>query len=368
MERSNKTNPKPIGLAKFWSGLALTRSTRLLPLTCIFFWFMKYVFVHLGSGPIWDYGLNEETPMGACLNSQSWLTPFTTSTTYRPLSRQCLPTIWSVTVDLLCSCLVAPPIIWLLHRRPTFGLPALALAIIYTLGTTLKAYETLPNGLQWEIEQFNLVAMNILVTVGSYLRTMPEANFIPYAIGILAGYALFKWEQKERKSGRGLDQPVEFHSPSWLRHIITWTLISLSLGIVVTTLYADVVQRDWTLDQQKGAPKALFTVNHMVFSATFACLFLQMITSSRNNPLAKFFSKTLWKVLSKLNFSIMLTHWILIQYDLSIAQTDLVYYKQVYYRLFCYAYITSMAVGVPIYVLIESPIDRLIRRYVLALH
>lgn len=253
-----------------------------------------------------------------------------------------------------------PPIIWLLHRRPKWALTLLFSIVLFCLRATIQNYHTLPDGFKWELEQLNLFTIVMFLSIGSYMRTLPEHNISAYAIGVLAGYVLFKYNQnlyRQRETTSGGSS----HWPTWFRIYLTWSLASLSLVLLITNCFCDYLQRITSPESQANGPIMLFTFNHVIFSATYACLFLMMITDWRNNSLMKFFSSKLWKFLSKLNYAMMLTHWDLIQYDVSTAQTELVYYRLVYFKTFAWAYMTSMLLAVIIYLFVESPLDRLIR-------
>lgn len=346
--------PLKVSLTKFWLGLAVARYTRLIPMLALAFWFKKSIFVHLGSGPLWDYALNRETPLGGCVQEESWLAAFGLDPGL-PVVRQCYPTTWTVRADLIYSCILMPPIIWLLSRRPKLGLSLIVACVFISQKAAENEYYNLPLSFQWELEQFSFTTVPKFTLIGSALRTSVLVNLVASSIGTLTGFALWKYD-----TSTDGEQSSKRHWPDWFKYVLFRILVILMLLILVSCQFTDYFARNLSSESKIYLARQPFSGSQVIFSAGFASLFLLMVTDWRQSNLMRFFSNKLWRILSQLNYIIMMIHMDLLQYNLSIRQADEIYSRWNYLKLFSHTCLVSLVISVIIHVCIERPISKLI--------
>ena len=352
---TNVERAQPMGLAKFWLTLAVARYARLVPLLCLMFWFKKYLYVHTSSGPLWDFGLNADTAQGAC-EAQSWWTPLAPlGLAYKPLRLQCLITTWSLAVDLIYTCCLLPPLVWLLHKWPRAALAILFACFVGSARATLQHYASLPAGFRWELENYNLHAAGLFLSAGSFMRTLPENNFAGFGVGTLAGYGLYRL-QKSR------DPTL----PLWFS-LIQATSCGLFGVIIVWQCFGDHVQRSSTPEDLAHFPKMFFIGNQLICSMACACLFVSLIANVqwRSNWLVRSLSGKFWKILAKLNYAVILIHWELMAHETNAAQTNVYYSTYQVLKTLVFNFSSSLFIAVFVFVLFESPFNRLLRVYLL---
>jgi len=338
-----------------WAGFSLKRYFRLLPLMAIVFFFKKAVFMHWQVGnPLWDNGFNKETMAGAC-RQETWLSPFLFLSAYLPLARQCVPQAWSVSTDVFFSFLV-PPILFSLTKRPKLAISAsFALSLISLTWAYLAIQGVHPSMLESLLELrfhgFALVFGNL-----SHFYTYPHFRICSVMVGIVGGYILANYK-KQQEEQAGKEWPRWFSGPATNLAIITQIMIFVSVS------FLPVCKALITPYHRQVLPIFL-TYGRLLWGITNIIVYIRMTTDWKDTFLMKFSGGKLWKILIKLNLAILLIH-VDVLYMLISTETSLHFTKMAFFKLFSAAYITCLPIALFLHIVLENPIDKLTRRFLL---
>lgn len=333
--------------------LISTRYLRLVPLYFLIFWFKKSLLPFVGSGPLWDHGLNKATLDGSC-KLESWSTPFTYLSAYKPLSRQCLPQAWSVANDLYFSIFLAP-IVVLMAKRPKLASLIFIVIATASVATMLKAMETSQHELKADAADFKTHAIVQFLCDHSVLYTAAHHRVFSMIIGALAGCLLCHYGENSIKQ--------------WPQ-ILKGAATKLSFAIMIATIAGPTLVPLYKEEPFfKAFPKPQGLLDHInsTFRAfwciSIAIIFIRMTTDWKDNYLMQNCAGKFWKIASKLNYAILLVH-----VDLLIIQVHLLtsmpnFSKMAMFSLFASSFVLAVCLSLILHVCIENPIDKLLRGY-----
>lgn len=343
---------RALGFLATWLYVTLHRHLRIVPLFLAVFWFKKGLFNQLGSGPLWDWALNRDTSVGACRH-ETWLTPLSFWSAFLPLGKQCLPHTWSLANDLFFSLLV-PPLIILLTKRPRLA-GALAGALILAGSLSgLRAYFAIQPAQRHEAEQGHFHGAMILLTEASHLYTNPFYRIPAILVGILAGHALFRYEQRPA--------PNWSWSFRWLA-----TPAALLLASCALTMSLRLIGPRAVLGPAGAAylPAVLLSSYRVVWSLLSAVLLLRVLTDWRANSIMRACSSRFFRVLARLTYALFLIHWDVLTYQMNTRTSEWVFNRAFYVPLAVTTCFWGVPLSVLLYVALENPLNKLTKTYLL---
>ena len=367
------------------------RYLRLAPLYFLVYAFVKWLSPHLGSGPLWDYATSGDSLRGLC-SRESWIWPLAFISNFKPLAQHCIPSAWSIAADLQFF-LILPPLIALLRRWPRFGRLLLLLLVISSSLLTYTDYLSMLDYVSAaDFARLRLHVFTVLIKYAAHAYSYPQNRIGPTLIGLLGGQALYRYEVQRRSrlaSGRR-SPPARLNWPRWMRGHWFRAILVLCLGLLIAPAIVQLRLRARRYLAQTGgdcgggaagscwlwwlAGRALQTSSRTDSQLTLVgmvlikllwslcnCLILLRLCSDLSETLcARLMALPIWRCASKLNYAILLVHFEFIAYEAMsrlalapITWTDLV-------CRFAFAYLCSLLAALPLYVLFEQPIQRLI--------
>lgn len=180
-----------------WFYSILRRYWRLAPPYIILFWFMRSIFSHTGSGPLWDYGTYNMTIRSLC-RRESWIYPLTLTPNLHPLHEECVMASWYlgndfqfflITPFLLISLAKNARIGWILNLNIMFA------SINFRIYYYLTSNRVKPLDLIRPRADF--IMRNNWDNSPTYLY--PHYRISSYIVGILTGHYIYmvlsgKWK------------------------------------------------------------------------------------------------------------------------------------------------------------------------------
>lgn len=341
---------------KQWFGLSISRYLRLVPLYFLVFCFKKSLFIHLGSGPLWDLGLNKELYMGRCLRATSWFVPFSLATNYTKLKQLCVGQAWSVSNDIFFA-ITLTPIVVLMTKKP---IQATILSIVICLASSYSMYldfTNIPASISNLMREGRTVGFLLLGQFSDAWYIAPHNRLSPVLVGVFFGYLMHKYnESKERKQW-----------PSWLRGAATKcsiaVIISSFLILPVFAIYRYSFFKYYPIHRNLLGHSV--TSGRLIFALANSIIFLRMTTDWKDNHLMRFCSSDIWRIVAKLNYPLLLVHLDIItfKYLTRTSSTDFSFTEIIYDTGSVYSIGCLLALF--IHILIEIPINRLINIFIL---
>lgn len=336
---------------KHWARFAIQRHLRLLPLFFLIYWFKRSYLIYATDKPLWDPGFNKDTLYGAC-KQESWLVPFTLMNSFLPLSKQCLPQGWSITVDLFFS-LAVTPLVLLLTKRPKLALGLLALMMVVSHGWILSAYKSAPGYMISELGHLRTHGFVLMFGHLHHLYTYPHFRLTSVLVGLVVGYLLHLYQENEQAQW-----------PHWLRAWATKGAIGLTASLFLSISMAPIT-KVYLSPYEAEVFTQLFTTGRVIWAVSNGILFLRMATDWRHTFLMRQFAAPYWSKLVKLNLAILLIHLDVLVYQIHSLTTLVQFNKLNIFIGYASAYLFCIPVAIILHVLFENPIDKLIRRHLL---
>ena len=340
------------------------RYLRLMPILLVVTWFKKSVFVFaFGSSPLWDFGLNRATMHGACTQTDSLLTPLLLQNSFIPLANQCIGQAWSVTNDLTFM-LIVVPIILLMSSKPKVASALLALATLISIQLSLNAFAREKPFQMWELNEVKAHSLNFVITELTYLYSAPQFRFTSICAGILAGYALIWLEQNDRRDPKANDDENNkwLQTIAFYRRAITWLALLLFAIPILGAVFITDLRNFFRPNHHMLFTQASTTVRFAWASAN-AIFFVRMATDWRNTFLMRQARSRFWKVLTKPVYLMLLTHVEVFHLSLHSETAGRQFTVPRILYEFVAVYFICLPISAAVHLLIENPIDKLIREF-----
>lgn len=396
-----------------------SRYMRMAPLYFLVYAFAKTISVHLGEGPLWDYATNADSLRGLC-KRESWLWPLTFASDLKPISQHCVPPAWSISVDMQFF-LVAPLFVRLLmfassnwhklesdkrrHRRQLASYVVLGSLLLLSTALTLADYKSLLDFVSLrDFAKLRLHVFTVLIRHAAHAYSQPQNRMGPILIGLVGGHLLFEYEERLKRAraaesrrkirnakGDHQDDDHQIGWPFWMRGRYFKLTMGACVLFVVAPCLVQLRERARLWDarmanQSTGGPSSLFKLAVKLLigfktSTMFDCylalsgfvlikllwsignciIFLRLITDLNQTIWARLMSLQFWQILSRLNYAILLVHFEVIAYE---AMSRLTHDGPISWcqlmTKFSFAYLGSLVIACPLYVLFEQPIHQLI--------
>ena len=340
-----------------WLNSSLMRYFRLVPVYLFTNTFARLILPHLFDGPMWDYRLNKDTNGGAC-DIEPWYTALTWASIYRACPLACLPQSWSVGMELLYGFLL-PPLLLLIHKLPKLMVKCVFLLILVVfLLSNVDFSRHVNDPIMWETYELRLHGNFYLRTSLSRLYTSPLYRAPVFLFGILAGYYIYSREintnEEAHKKGPWFLGP-------YMNKFCCLTLVTYGILVAIhqrARLFISPAHRliFWQY----------FTGSHLGWALACSVLLIAVCSKqNQNSPLVRFLSLDLWQPLAKLTYSIYLIHLPLYRTILELDEQILILSFWKYMQLSVIVIGLTVPLSVVVFLLIECPIDKLIRNKLL---
>lgn len=334
----------------------VVRYLRLAPLFVLVLAFVKAVYPHLSSGPMWDYGTYKYSMQGQCQRSNWWRAlglPVVFGYAGQPYYHECLLVSWYLITDIKLS-LAIPPLLYLMyrlrHRPRTVTLGLLAPLIILS---GLWQYKDLSRQQLIYFSQFfrysQLTAINILsLAYGEpgYYSAITRSHAL--LVGLFAGFQLDRFRRGSVSEW-----------PSWMRKhffaaIFVWQALDFALPFYTQYVYLETKQ----VPASDESIKWSLVIKPRLDSLMFAIVSVRICTDLA--PVIMRYTKSFYK-LSKLSYCVFLIHSIIIAYVFSAherSRGDSIFMQLVVISTFVIA--MSFIISFPVYLFFESPMALLL--------
>lgn len=338
----------PWKLANACLKISFFRYLRLVPLYFLLFWFKKSVWIYTGSGLVSDKGYNQHSLHGSC-KQETWLTPFTPLASYLPLRAQCIPQAWSVGCDIF-SAIFITPLILAISRRPKVFVPLAALVAYLSILHMYNSVYSLEPHLFDILEGFK-GDITFVSSKRSDLYTNIQFRIGSMLIGVLSGYVLYCYQEGAIK-----DWPAWFKSYATRLALVAAVFVKLYLA-TLPLQYAYVFP--YIAIRHRLYPH-IFVASRFIWAAACAILFLRVTTDWRHSFLVRLTNGNAFRVLSKLNYTVLLLHldilhWI---FDDTQRQNE---YSHLSTTAMAATLVYSLVLGFFIHICFESPISGMLK-------
>jgi len=365
-----------------WFIISFLRYLRLVPVYFLLIWFISSIYYpHFGSPssetPMWDHGTNSETNGGSCRREPlTWA--LTGQVVFEIYPKSCSSTIWSVAQEMIFA-MILPPIVILLaklsERRAKMFAKLMAICICTILPVVIyyRFVATFSHHpVFWGIKEGRTYSFDIFrvqePVIFALMYSSPLHRAPVFLAGTLAGYTIRQWEKQQyRHDAARVDPSSSTRSwPWWFTHLATpFAIISATMSSLIISYF-----RWLTYSAQiRGTPLNhvmsvnAFTGVHTLWGISTAILLVRMITDLANSKLTivRILSAKIWLPIGKLCFAIYIIQYHVIRWFLdSKSQPEMVDSMR-YLELSLTTVTTSFLLSIPMFIMIENPIDKLVR-------
>lgn len=353
--QANKINS--IVKPKVYLSFIVIRYLRLTPIFVIIATFLKTIYVHLGEGPMWDYGTYNYSMQGRCQQSSWWrllVFPILFSLNGNSYQHECLPVSWYVITDLKLS-LVTPLLVYLFcKQRNTWS--QIMISILPIAVSTLSQYKDLTMQQMVYFKHFftysPLIGTNMLsLAFGEpgYFSAINRSH--AFIMGLLCGIILHKYQQN------GIKLWPFFMRGWFLKAMIVYQVYDYFAPLIAFSNYL----------QTKNIPseetiKLAMLLKPRIDAIIFAILTLRAVTDCAQSLMR--FSQPLYK-LSKLSYCVFFIHSIVIAYAVSSNEKSRPDSLEIQFlMLLAFVTCSSFIISFPMYILFESPIALLLNSFI----
>lgn len=343
---------------KHWSLLFASRYMRLAPLFFLVFLFKKSLFMHLGSGPNWDHGINRNTCIGSCQLTggwSDWLRPLSLTTNFDTMREPCLTQGWSISNDIFFA-FALTPIIILMVKNP---LLAIALSTIISLVSSysmLSSFDTTTDKISNLTYQAKFVSLLMRLKSSDEYYIAPYNRASAFLVGVIFGYLIYRYEQFKLKR-----QWIR-----WFRGVTTHlSILVMILSSIYMPMIAAYRNSFFKLYSVHGYLFAYsFTAGKLFWALASSVIFLRMVTDWKDNLLMKFCSARIWQIMERLNYAFLLVHSDIILFKLlsKLHHTESQFSELVFITSSIGFYSYLMALFVHLF--FEIPLKNLINQFI----
>lgn len=334
---------------KIWLQVILLRLIRLSPVYVLAFWFVKTLSVHLSEGPIWDYGTDKNSNKGLCINDHWWKSILYLGNvdSMQPL---CILPAWSIIVDSQYS-IIIPPVLFLLMRHKKLGYISLMLAIVVS---TLKMSLQLMSQTAVKTSDMAKVRLHVYPLISRFAAEFYNSawNRIgPVAIGIMGGHLLYLYDIKAIRKW-----------PWYMRGAAFKFALFMHLFICILPTIGRFTDNP---ESRSETDVTIFVLSNAsikpIWSIINTILLLRLITDLRlSSTVARLMSHNLWHCMGKLCFASYLIHYEIIMFLLKSRPDGLPLPNwSTVLREFSTVFLISTVISYFIYILYESPVNKL---------
>lgn len=346
-----KFSTKQLSNPLIWIGINLGVLLRISPVFLLVYWYSHSVSPYTGSGPWWDYGVDEFSMKGVCMRDSWWKSiPYFGSLSNPPVPACVLPSWFIVCYSQISTLL---PIITYILCALKNHLSRYLLTTFILLASAVNVGFRLYNQTSVKEEAFTLYGgfltdlMEKFESLG-HITTFGRLGCV--TVGCFVGYLLRIYDQ-----GKILEWPRWMRSRLLVTVAVLGHIIIVFLPIIGRRVF-EITGRLASLDEF-----VVFNVVIMILWPILNSLLVLVGTTIYNHMVvARFMSHTFWHVFNRLGLCIFLVHWELI--FIAITSGDQGHYGTVndVMRLWAYGVYVSIVLAFVIHILIETPLSNLL--------
>lgn len=348
----NKYSKDELANPRLWISTNISTLQRNLPPFLVIYWSLRLVVPYLGSGPWWDYRVDNLSVGSLCKNEPWWKSLLLFSSLDEPATSFCVVPAWYLTSYFQLAFLV-PWITYIIVIIPNnlvrFGF-FLFLTLLSIFNNMIKLASLTVIG----PEAFSVVGglfFNISerFQVIGYFDTLGRLNDV--VAGCFVGYFLYKF-----KSGQLKEWPRWLRSRSMLALALSTIFIVLNFAVIGHFLF-----RSFGVHLQSMSSIAFLMLLVQYGWIISNSILLIHVTSIRTHTtFVRFASHSFWQVLNKLNLVIYLINYDVIQKTLQLHENAIPtgHYSDMWKAIGECLFIT-LPIALAIYFFIDAPLSNL---------
>lgn len=350
-----------------WIYTIVHRYIRLGPPFLFVSWFARTLFRFMGSGPYWDYGTTRLTMRKRCMES-SYAWPALMITNLHPIHQECLNPTWYISSDMQFY-LLTPFILVAMYKYPRFSWLSSLVAVIACIYSRYQIYMTNPLVRHADLARVrhDCYLRNSWDTYELYLH--PHHRFPTYLFGLLAGHYVYMVRSGQWKSWFYSVDKVENSTTirRLARKLLAYASVTMCFVVLRGPNMLDALGK--SIDHPDNFKKIIsFTYAIQFINSGFwvAVLFVSILFGELQK-FRNFCESSLWQILSKFNYFVLLIHVeIIYLYNLNSPNMEIQTLRQILVT-YIMTVVSSYTVSCILTTLIELPVAQFERQFIATL-
>lgn len=346
-----KFNAEQLSKPLVWLGVNIGIFLRISPIYMLVYWYSRSVSPYTGSGPWWDYGVDENSMKGVCMRDSWWKSiPYFGSIGEPPVPTCILPAWFLVSYSQIS--LILPLITYIICKLPGLYKCALILYLccISAMSTSYRLYmqTTVPSEAFLTYGAFLANLLERFESTG-HMATLGRVGCV--SVGSLVGYLLYCYDVG--KISRW---------PAWLSK--RTTLVGCLLFELVLLFLPVIGKKVSLVSGNVSSMEIVVGVNAFVsiaFPITTSLLVIIATTVYNHKVVMRFFGHNFWHAFNRLGLCIYLVHWeVLFIAMTSFDQAPSYGFITDVLKLWSLGVLVSTVLALAIHLMIEAPLSRLL--------
>ena len=334
-----------------WIYYNIGKFLRVGPVMIVVYIFSRYVAPYIGEGPWWDYGVNQYSLRGSCVNEEWWkVIPYLGTFGKFPASL-CVPPAWFLTAYLQLG-LIMPAFVYIIYHLPNH-LQRCLFVIFLSLSSNLVFLSRLMRQESLPEEAFSTYGGLIATLIDKFQYVGTLSTF--RHLGMIAASCYLGCLLRMYKEGSIRKWP------RWISSRLSlYTVLSMSLIILIAPILGSALAGYLQVTPKLAQVAVANYILSVVWPILNCILIIQTTTVYNHSALLRFFSHPAWTILNKLGLCIYMIHWQVILYNISGNEFGASHRLELnFFRNSVHNYATTFSIALPAYFLIESPLSRL---------
>lgn len=344
-----KLNIKQLANPLIWLGVNFGVLLRIAPLFMLVYWYSKSISPYLGSGPWWDYGVDQYSMKGVCMSDPWWRSIPYFGSYGSPAVPTCLLPGWFL-VSYSQISLILPLLTYVICKLPNHA-SRLVLAIFLLLTSAFSI------GLRLYTQ--TSVGEEAFTFYGSFLSDLLEkfestgnmttlARLGGVSVGCFTGYMLRIYELRQIKRW-----------PSWLfNKLVVVLVLGLHVLVVLLPMFGHKFSSN-LVSLKEFVSFNMITV--VIWPIMNAILTIYAATVYNHKAIVRFCSHSFWHILNRLGLAIFLVHWEVIFVAMTSFEEAPSYgYVTDVMKMWAFGTLVSVFVAFFLHITIEAPLSRLV--------
>lgn len=346
-----KLNLKQLSNPLMWIGVNIGIFFRVAPLFMLVYWYSKSISPYTGSGPWWDYGVDENSIKGVCMRDPWWKSIPLLGSLGSPSVPTCVLPAWFL-VSYSHISLLLPLLTYIICKLSTRGRFIMIgyLSVVSAFSTAYRLYNqsTVPK------EAFlthGALLSNLLekFEATGHLTTLGRVGCV--AVGSLTGYLLRSYELGEISRW-----------PKWLCHKLTLVLTLLLCTLVI---FVPLIGKKLHMITGNSTNLGVIVTADAIITMTFpllaAILIINATTIYNHKVVVRFFGHSFWHVFNRLGLCIYLVHWeVLFIAVTGFEQAPSYGYMMDVMKLWSFGVFVSIILAFFLHIMVEAPLARIL--------
>lgn len=350
-----KYSKHQLGNPKVWIKSNISTFYRILPPFFFIYWLFRSVVPYLGSGPFWDYGVDNMSYASVCKLEPWWKSLLVFSKFHDPSNSHCIGPSWYLTTYLHLA-LTTPLLVYVITNLPNH-FTRLCLFVFIVLISTIN------NAIR--IMSTTVLGSEAFVTIGGLIFHLFEryeegyyfdtlGRLGGFVTGCYAGYLVHLY-----KTEKILEWPWWFKSK--LSIAVALVTIAINLGIIL------IAHRGYFLLNFVPSLQMLALQSMPIpifFAIANAVILINVSAIHTDSPVVRFMAHPFWTIFNKLNLVIFLINYDVILKSLQLNEHSTPHgYFSDSWRFVASCLFICVPFAMLIYIFIEAPQMNLLNIY-----